>query len=324
MEIESVIKPASSSISHSLASSLEPVLIKQTNQRLADIHWFKTDWQRSGAATGFATWKTDNESKMSVVIKFPVTQRELQWTKRMQNSGGITPTLFASGESLNGYDLTWLVIERFPIGPLGKHWDDANIKRIADAAARFTASASSFDIDQKGKREDWKSLIKKAKQSIRKNHINNETAWNKANRLLTKNLKAIIEQWRARRIDQWLHGDLHMANAMCRSDAPGSPVTLIDLAEVHAGHWVEDAVYLERQLWGHETRLKSTRPIHAMATARKKNNLRVDDDYTTLVDIRRLILAATAPAFMQSEGDPRYLTACLEQFQNASDRLNLK
>ena len=111
---------------------------------------------------------------------------------------------------------------------------------------------------------------------------------------------------------------------MCRSDAPGSPVTLIDLAEVHAGHWIEDAVYLERQLWGHETRLKSTRPIHAMATARKKHNLRVDDDYTTLVDIRRLILAATAPAFMQSEGDPRYLTACLEQFQNASDRLNLK
>ena len=324
METESVIKSASSSISHSLASSLEPVLIKQTNQKLADIHWFKTDWQRGGAATGFASWRKDDESSVSVVIKLPVNQRELQWTKRMQNSGGITPKLFASGEHLNGYDLAWLIIERFPIGPLGKHWDDTNIKRIADAAARFTASASSFEINQEGKREDWKSLIKKAKISIRKNHIDNESAWNKANRLLAKNLNPIIEQWRGRRIDQWLHGDLHMANAMCRSETPNSPVTLIDLAEVHAGHWIEDAVYLERQLWGHETRLKSTKPIHAMVSARKQHELRVDDDYSTLVDIRRLILAGTAPAFMQSEGDPRYLTACLRQFQNASDRLNLK
>ena len=61
-----------------------------------------------------------------------------------------------------------------------------------------------------------------------------------------------------------------------------------------------------------------------MAAARKALGMRVDDDYSNLVDLRRLLLAATAPAFMQSEGDPRYLASCLEQLQNAIDRLHLK
>ena len=141
---------------------------------------------------------------------------------------------------------------------------------------------------------------------------------------MTKKLDYLMEIWRARRIDQWLHGDLHFANAMCRSEEPDAKVALIDLAEVHAGHWIEDAVYLERQLWGHKTRLKATKPVPAMASARRAHGMRVDDDYSNLVDVRRLMLAATAPAFMQSEGDPRYLASCLVQLQNALDRLNLK
>jgi hypothetical protein len=95
---------------------------------------------------------------------------------------------------------------------------------------------------------------------------------------------------------------------------------LIDLAEVHAGHWVEDAIYLERQLWGHHSRLESANPLKTMANARKSIGLKVTEDYPELANIRRLLLAATAPAFMQSEGDPRYLHACLEQFQLAIDR----
>ena len=111
---------------------------------------------------------------------------------------------------------------------------------------------------------------------------------------------------------------------MCRSKEPNAAVSLIDLAEVHPGHWVEDAVYLERQLWGYKSRLKSSKPVHAMAAARKSLGMRVDDDYSELVDIRRILLAATAPAFMQSEGDPRYLASCLEHFQTGIDRLHLK
>jgi hypothetical protein len=318
-----MIESATSSIPSSLASSLEPVLRKQTNNRVDNIHWFRTDWQRGGAATGFATWDSGDE-QLEVVIKLPVNQRELLWTRKMQKPNGVVPLLLASGEELNGYDLTWMIIERFPVGPLGKHWESNNIERIAEAAARFTNAASEFPVDQDGRREDWDSLLKSAKISVRKNHIENESTWKKSHSLLSKKLHYFMDIWRARRIDQWLHGDLHLANAMCRDDSPEAKVALIDLAEVHAGHWIEDAVYLERQLWGHKSRLKATKPVPAMAAARKNLGMRVDDDYSILVDVRRLMLAATAPAFMQSEGDPRYLASCLIQLQNALDRLNLR
>ncbi|MAI66319.1 MAG: hypothetical protein CMJ26_00405 [Phycisphaerae bacterium] len=319
-----MIESAKSSISSSLASSLEPVLKKQTHNRVANIHWFRTDWQRGGASTGFATWQSDDGKTTPAVIKLPVNQKELLWTRKLQEQNGVVPHLYASGEKLNGYDLAWIIIERFPYGPLGGHWDDSNITRITEAAARFSKKASLFPIDQEGRREDWKVLLKNAKKSVRDNRIQNESQWKKAHSLLTKKLSQVIEIWRARRIDQWLHGDLHLANAMCRCDDPDSKVVLIDLAEVHAGHWIEDAIYLERQLWGHKSRLKATKPVSTMATARKNLGMRVDDDYNTFVDVRRLMLAATAPAFMQSEGDPRYLTSCLEQLQNALDRLRLK
>lgn len=319
-----MIESAMSTIPSSLASSLEPVLKKQTNNQLTDIHWFRTDWQRGGAATGFATWENGDSDCADVVVKLPVVRRELRWTRRMQEAGGVAPMLLASGEQLSGYDLAWMIIERFPVGPLGKHWENNNIARIADAAARFTLAATEYQIDQLGRKEDWKKLLTDAKKSVRENHIESGSKWKKSHSLLTKKLHQLMDIWRGRRIDQWLHGDLHLANAMCRSNESDAKVALIDLAEVHAGHWIEDAVFLERQLWGHKSRLKETKPVHAMAVARRAHGLRVDDDYSDLVDIRRLMLAATAPCFMRSEGDPRYLASCLRQFQGAIDRLNLK
>lgn len=319
-----MIDSFANTIPSSLASSLEPVLRKQTNNRLGDIHWFRTDWQRSGAATGFSVWQRDDEDEVQVVVKLPVVERELRWTTRMQHADGVAPHLLASGEYLGGYDLAWMIIERFPVGPLGKHWEDSHIDRMVDAATRFTLHASEFPIDKKGRKEDWDLMLQKAKKSIRENHIKDGSKWKKAHSLLVKKLDGILEIWRARKVNQWLHGDLHLANAMCRSDTPDAKVSLIDLAEVHAGHWVEDAVYLERQLWGYKSRLKATRPVHAMAVARKRHGLQVDDSYNELVEVRRLLLAATAPSFMQSEGDPRYLSACLHQFQTAIDLLHLK
>jgi hypothetical protein len=318
-----MIESSKSGIPSSLACSLEPILRKQTNNRLDNIHWFRTDWQRGGAATAFATWN-DKDKETEVVIKLPVNQRELLWTRQMQEPDSVVPLLLASGEQLNGYDLTWMIIERFPFGPLGKHWEPNNIERVAQAAAHFTKKASSFPVNQKGRREDWETLLKTAKNSVRENHIEKESTWKKMHSLIGKKLDILMEIWRSRRIDQWLHGDLHLANAMCRSDKPDAKVALIDLAEVHAGHWIEDAVYLERQLWGHNTRLKATKPVSSMASARRALGMYVDDDYSNLVDVRRLMLAATAPAFMQSEGDPRYLASCLLQLQHSLDRLHLK
>lgn len=319
-----MIDSVASTIPKSLANSLEPILKKQTKNRLGKIHWFRTDWQRGGAATGFSTWEDDENGSIEAVVKLPIVEKELRWTQRLQNSEGVVPRLFAGDDQLGGYDLAWIIIERFPIGPLGKHWKDSNINRISDAAARFSISASSHIINQDGRLEDWSKLLLLAKKSVRENRFEKQSQWKKSHTLLIKNLPHLQEMWRARSISEWLHGDLHLANAMCRHSESNAKVSLIDLAEVHAGNWVEDAVYLERQLWGHKTRLKATKPIHAMATARKKYDLPIEDNYSDLVDVRRLMLAGTAPAFMQSEGDPRYLSACLIQLKNAIDRLRIK
>ncbi len=44
---------------------------------------------------------------------------------------------------------------------------------------------------------------------------------------------------------------------------------LVDLALVHPGHWVEDALYLERQYWGHSDLLKGVKPASELARLRQ-------------------------------------------------------
>ena len=103
-----------------LATSLAPLVIEACDNKLSDITWFKADWQRGGAATAKAVFSLGDGSVHPVVIKFPVVQRELLWTKRLQHvkpPDSPVPRLFASGETLGGYDLAWIVIEQFSHGP---------------------------------------------------------------------------------------------------------------------------------------------------------------------------------------------------------------
>ena len=314
---------ATTALPASLARSLEPVLQRQCLNQLTPIRWFRTDWQRGGASTGYSTWTHEDGTANDVVVTFPVVLGELRWTRRMQDCGDIVPKLFASGIGLGGYDLAWIVIERIPFGPLGKHWDDNIILRITEAATAFTSAAREFPVDKVGRRENWDDLLSRAKKSVRLNPFEDKSTWKKLHKWFGGAIHDVLDIWRARHTRQWLHGDIHLANSMCRTDHPDAPVCLIDLAEVHAGHWIEDAIYLERQLWGHPSRLDSSKPLKTMAKARKTMGLKVAEDYPQLANIRRLLLAATAPAFMQSEGDPRYLNACLDQFQKMKDTISI-
>jgi hypothetical protein len=108
---------------------------------------------------------------------------------------------------------------------------------------------------------------------------------------------------------------------MSRVSMDAGPVCLIDLAEVHAGNWIEDAVYLERQLWARPQRLHPHKPVKALAAARKRLGLHVESEYPRLAMIRRGLLAATAPRFIKSEGHPAYLDACLERLEIALNDL---
>ena len=302
-----------------LAAGLAGPLREACDNRLSEITWFKADWQRGGAATGTARFRLDNNDEVPVVVKLPVVQREWLWTSRLQrdHEDAVVPKLYAAGETLGGYDLAWIVIEHFPHGPLGLHWDDKHIERMADAAARFYAAASSFEVDEPPKTEEWDELIHEAQQSVKINTIANTPRWKSAMKTLRGRLTDLVSEWRSRPVNDWLHGDLHLANAMSRDSLDAGVVYLIDLAEVHAGHWVEDAVFLERQLWARPERLRAVKPVKAIAESRRGRGLPVDDGYQRLAMIRRALLAATAPRFLKTEGHPKHLEACLDWLERA-------
>lgn len=308
----------------SLATTLAPVLVEACDNRLEDLVWFKADWQAGGAATGTAVHRLVDGKRVPAVVKLPVVQRELVWMRRLQDDRAedlVVPRLYASGETLGGYDLAWVVIERFEYGPLGLHWHDEHIPRIAEAAARFYAATSAIPIDQAPTPEPWDSLLREAQHSVKINNVADRQRWTAALKTLRRRQDALAAQWEARPTTDWLHGDLHLANAMSRTSMESGPVCLIDLAEIRAGHWVEDAIYLERQLWARPQRLRAHKPLKAIAAARKKLGLPVAQDDARLAMIRRVLLAATAPRFLRSEGHPRYLAACLEQLERALSEL---
>ncbi len=305
--------------SRSLAASLAGVLVEACGGRLSNLTWFKADWQRGGAATATAAWNGGGQTG-GVVAKLPVVQRELVWMRRLQGSP-VVPKLYAFGQELGGYDLAWIVIERFPYGPLGAAWHDDHAARMADAAASFYEASSRYALDETPAAEDWESLVRDAQESLRINDVPNHSRWRAAVKSLRQRIGPLAKAWNDRGGAEWLHGDLHLANAMSRVALDSGPVCLIDLGDVHAGHWIEDAVYLERQLWSRPQRMKAANPVKAIAAARRAHGLPVEDDYPRLAMIRRALLAGTAPKFLKSEGDPHHLEACLEWLERALPEL---
>jgi hypothetical protein len=310
-----------------LAESLRPHLITACGQRLGTVSWFRTDWQRGGAATGRATWTLDDGTTRNCIVKVPVGPRELYWTRRLQRRDGGPPEtiaqLLASGRTLGPYDLGWMVIEALPVGPLGMHWEDTHVARIAEAVTHFHSQTSAFEVDPSlVAREDWAQTLDRAINATEANPLEHKAQWKRMHKRLGRALDGLVEQWRARPLEHWVHGDLHLANALCRCDAPDDPVILIDLAEVRPGHWVEDAVYLERQLWSRSHRLAMA-PVKTMRAARRTRGLAISDADHVLADIRRLLMASTAPAFLRTEGQPKHLEACLEQATEAATRLQV-
>lgn len=310
----------SSQSNRMLAASLAPLLKEACDGRLGEITWFRADWQRSGAATGTSTFRVDDGAELPVIVKLPVVQREYTWTVRLQESSGqqlVIPRLYASGDFIGGYDLAWIIIERFAHGPLGLHWHENHIPRIADAIARFHKATAEFQINQGPVVEDWHDLLEEAHANVKINNIDEPKRWNDALKRFRRMVDQYIVEWRSRPVNTWLHGDAHLANTMSRTDIDEGEVCLIDLAEVHAGHWVEDAVYFERQLWARPDLMKTCKPVKEVAAARKRHGLAVEEDYSRLAMVRRALLAATAPKFIRTEGSPQHLAACLNWLETA-------
>lgn len=298
---------------HVFASSLGPALIEHCGGRLSHIEWFRSTWQHGGAATGFARWTNDDGSATDVFVKLPIGPVEHRWTAKLATDDPASPTprVIASGSAVGGYDLSWIVAERLDGHTLSHHWCKDSLEHLLAAAARLQArAAAAMPIGAAPPSPDWARLIARAREVARTSELPEARHWNEVEKRVQKVLPRLTAKWDARPIDAWCHGDLHPSNAMRRPAS--NACVLIDLALVHAGSWVEDAVYLERQFWGRPDQLFDIHPVSLLARYRRELGLRTDGDYGHLANIRRVLMAATAPVYLAREGHPRYLHAALE------------
>lgn len=293
-------------------ATLEPALRDACAGRLTDIHWFRTDWQRSGAATGYAKYRTDDEREHDVVVKLPVKPIERQWLRRLQGANDVAPVVHADGQTLGGYDMAWVVMEKLEHGPLGSAWGGAAFDLTIDAAGRFYAFAADVPVDRDPPGKDWEKILDVSRRKVREHNVHEEQKWNKALKKAQKKLKTWLKTWNDRPIDQWCHGDLHLANAMSRTPAPDGPAILLDFAEVHPGNWLEDAVYFEHLFWSRREQLDGRKICSLLAKQRRDAGLPTCEKWPQLADVRRALLAMSVPARLEHMGDPAYVRGALE------------
>lgn len=320
----------------SLAQSLEPALREACGGRLvSEIEWFQATWQRGGAVTGNAVWREAGTDPLPVVIKLPVSDAELHWTRRLGDHGSDrdvvegetphpTPRVLDAGETLGGYDLGWLVIERLEGSPVAGDLSEASLTGLIRAAAEFHYRAAEAEraagerLHGRVDERDWSHILELSREAARDNALPEEHRWIEAIRHTHKRLHDILALWDARPMEDWCHGDLHPGNALHMPGENGHPdrCVLIDLALVHRGHWVEDAVYLERIFWGHEDRLLGVQPVRGLRHERRRRGMPVGPDDGHLANAKRVLTAAAVPARMTVEGgDEAYLLSALDHLE---------
>ncbi|QQE10856.1 phosphotransferase [Planctomycetota bacterium] len=313
-------------------SLLEPVITQALSPNIDKIHWFRTDWQRGGALTGFSKWTTDDNQVHDVIIKLPVPPCERHWLVHLQNYAdqnpdqpSIAPRLFAHGETLNGYDLAYVVLERLPHGPLNHKWLGHEFDLLTDVASRFYKATTDHPLTGEPLHRDWSEIYTLAVKQV-KNHSlpkDVEKRWAKALKKTKKKLPKWIDIWDNRPINGWNHGDLHLRNVLTRTPPPdqnAAPDTnpadhaavLIDFAEVRVGHWTEDAVYFEHLYWAARDRLQGRKLCKMIAQARKNAGFTLDPNWPLYAQTKRNLLAMSTPAMLQHDGDIHHLNACLE------------
>lgn len=306
--------------SHDLGPHMEPALDKACDGRLSDVHWFRTSWQRGGAATAYAkVVVVDDEPARDVVIKLPVGPREYLAATAMAADGLPGPGIAFHGLELGGWDLAWLVMERLPGDPLAADLSKQVFVDLAETAAAYYKRAGElWEIRPPRTEWDWETLLHQARESAQINPIPDAPKWANLVKDTHRALDHLLDTWHSRPINSWCHGDLHPGNLMRRPEGSpwGTPCpVLLDYAESHCGHWVEDAVYIERLFWGKPELLHGAKPVSLLAKARRKLGLDTSDDYALYANVRRVLMAAVAPAFVHREGHPKYMHAALEMLE---------
>lgn len=309
----------------SLVQALAPSLIAAIGgpARIRGLTWFRSTYQRGGGATGYATYVDDAGREHPVVIKAPINSVEYRWTVRLADAQKdaerpVTPRVLAHGTSMGDYDFAWLVIERLHGQPVGATITKQDVRDMLTAVARVEGLARELEPlkpDTEAKQIDFEKVIAKSREVVARQTIVTGTEaqhWRNELKEIMHRLPFLLARWQNRPCNAWCHGDLHPGNAMRRAD--GSMV-LIDFALLHAGHWVEDALYLERTSWGRPDGLCGVNPVKELALHRRELGMRDSEDYGMLACVRRVLTAACAPALMEREGSKVYLQAALEMIR---------
>lgn len=311
---------------HDLAAALETPLRAMCLDRLGPVEWFRCSWQRGAAATGKASWAFPDGSATDVIVKLPVGPKEYAWTVGLGNidhdrwSPDLArslpvPRVLASGDVLNGYDLAWFVIERLAGPALHQEIGEPAVQELLRTAAEFHAGAQALrPVEGPGEQRDWGELVERSREQVGFTTMPEPARWKVALQKLAKALPRVLAVWNTRPRDTWCHGDLHFGNAMRRDLGDGGPgrCVLLDMAFVHPGHWVEDAVYVERQFWAHPEMLGKTKPVQELRRHRKALGLDCDGGHAELAAARRVLMAGCAPAWWETEGSAAYARGALE------------
>jgi hypothetical protein len=165
------------------------------------------------------------DSGEPALLKLNVGRDQLWWTRSLaQAYPELLPRVFATGEDVGGASLGWVLWERVR-GGLYPGWEGREFTMLLEAGVKFqvashtlASSAQAAGVLAELRVED---LAERLEQGVRRE------APGPADRVLRR----VFEDW------AWVndiceievcHGDLHMANALCRDEPPGGAALLID------------------------------------------------------------------------------------------------
>jgi hypothetical protein len=309
-----------------LGESLVPALREVCGKHLGVVEFFRSPFQHGGAATGFSVWTNDDGSKVPVMVKMPVGSIEHRWSSGLGTfpDGQFAcneavhcpvPRVLKAGTTLAGYDFAWLVVERLTSPGVISRPEERHVHEILETLVEFQSRAAAHaPLEPARKSPDWERIIERSREAARDGIVEDSQKWNEAIHRVQKLLPLLRVKWESRSVNSWCHGDLHLGNLLHRPlpDGSGLCSVLVDLALVHPGHWIEDAIYLERQYWGHSDLLKGVKPVSELARLRRERGLNANDNYPDLANVRRVLMAACVPAAAEREGNAKYVRAALE------------
>ena len=281
-----------------LSRNLLDLWAREHQETFTNLVPFRTVWQHGGAATA---WVQCTENQRDGMVKLPVKAWERRWHRRIRESRDpdLAPELLAIGDTIGNVDFAWIVMERIQGNPLHQNPDAHAVAQACEAFARFQKASRPFVVEQRPAPAGWPQQIEQTRKSLQALPEDLAESWGDALDALTKFHDEAIAAWRYRPIKGWVHGDAHLGNILRNEQ---DQIRLIDFAEVRAGHWVEDAIALERPLWQRPELLANVDPVDMMAGYRRQLGLPVAPEDGRLAAIRRTLLAATAPAWSQTEG----------------------